>query len=213
MHPDMERGAPRPGDGDAWVASTTSTPSRRIVAVLSVFAMASTGLTGLWVTGAEATGSTTPVVFKAHSPAAASTILPLATPTTAPPPPPTTTTTVPQPPPPPPPPPATVPPPPPASAPAAPAPGWGCDSALTYLATHSAPGFTASCPGPNDGHQATTTAYYSNGDVTGTIGIEVPCPAAYMNEAHNSWVLRAQYLGTSIPDGLGAVIDPYGYCH
>jgi hypothetical protein len=34
-----------------------------------------------------------------------------------------------------------------------------------------------------------------------------------MNEAHNSWVLRSRYLGTPIPDGLGDVIDPYGYCH
>ena len=51
------------------------------------------------------------------------------------------------------------------------------------------------------------------GPVMEELGIEVPCPAAYMNEAHNSWVLRSEYLGTAIPDGLGAVIDPYGYCH
>ncbi len=98
-------------------------------------------------------------------------------------------------------------------APAAQAPGYGCAAALAYLAAHAAPGFTVSCPGPDDGQQATTTAYFANGAVTGTIGIEVPCPAAYMNEAHNSWVLRAKYLGTPIPDGLGAVIDPFGYCH
>jgi hypothetical protein len=124
----------------------------------------------------------------------------------------TTTTTAPPPPPPPVPTTTAPPPPPPASAPAA-SPGYGCGPALAYLASHEAPGFTSSCPGPNDGHQATTTAYYSNGEVTGTIGIEVPCPAAYMNEAHNSWVLRSRYLGTPIPDGLGDTIDPYGYCH
>lgn len=132
-------------------------------------------------------------------------------PTTTAPAPTTTTTTPPPPPPPPPVPTTTTPPPPPASAPAT-SPGYGCGPALAYLASHEAPGFSASCPGPNDGHQATTTAYYSNGQVTGTIGIEVPCPAAYMNEAHNSWVLRSRYLGTPIPDGLGNVIDPYGYC-
>jgi hypothetical protein len=36
------------------------------------------------------------------------------------------------------------------------------------------------------------------------ITITVPCPAAYMNEASNSWVL----LGLR-----KAPIDPYGYCH
>ncbi|HZU80450.1 MAG TPA: hypothetical protein VE991_11090, partial [Acidimicrobiales bacterium] len=98
------------------------------------------------------------------------------------------------------------------SAPVPAGPGWGCAAALAYLTAHEAPGFSASCPGPNDGKQATTTAYFDGTSVTGTIGIEDPCPAAYMNEAHNSWVLRAQYLGTSIPDGLGTVIDPFGYC-
>jgi hypothetical protein len=36
------------------------------------------------------------------------------------------------------------------------------------------------------------------------IAISVPCSAAYMNEASNSWVV----LGES-----DAPIDPYGYCH
>jgi hypothetical protein len=36
------------------------------------------------------------------------------------------------------------------------------------------------------------------------IAIAVPCPASWMNEASNSWVLS----------GLAhAPIDPYGYCH
>jgi hypothetical protein len=44
------------------------------------------------------------------------------------------------------------------------------------------------------------------------VGITVPCAAAYMNEAHNSWVLDHDETGSRIPDGSTA-IDPYGYCH
>lgn len=172
---------------------------------LTTVATLSSALAGSLAAHAATSASATPPEHRFHAALVATTA-----PTTTAPAPPTTTTTAP--PPPPPVPPTTAPPPPPASAPAS-APGYGCGPALGYLQSHEAPGFTASCPGPNDGHQATTTAYYSNGQVTGTIGIEVPCPAAYMNEAHNSWVLRYRYLGTPIPDGLGDVIDPYGYCH
>jgi hypothetical protein len=35
------------------------------------------------------------------------------------------------------------------------------------------------------------------------IAISTPCPAAYMNEASNSWVI----IGDS-----HAALDPYGYC-
>jgi hypothetical protein len=35
------------------------------------------------------------------------------------------------------------------------------------------------------------------------IPIAVPCPAAYLNEASNSWVLLHE---------SSARIDPYGYC-
>jgi hypothetical protein len=35
------------------------------------------------------------------------------------------------------------------------------------------------------------------------IAIADPCAAAYMNEAHNSWVLAGKLPGE---------IDPYGYC-
>ncbi|HZU81178.1 MAG TPA: hypothetical protein VE991_14765 [Acidimicrobiales bacterium] len=178
----------------------------RVTALLGIAGGSSMALVGLLVSNAQASGTPAPAAYKTQAAKVSTTsappvTIPPTTTTTAPPPPPTTTTTAP------PPPPTTT-----STAPAA-APGWGCSYALAYLAAHAAPGFTSSCPGPNDGHQATTTALYSNGTVTGTIGIEVPCPAAYMNEAHNSWVLRARYLGTSIPDGLGTVIDPYGYCH
>ena len=187
---------------------------RRTVVLGALTGAATMALTGLWASGVAVAGPAAPAAYETHArvaptTAAPTTTVPPTTTTTAPPP--TTTTTAPPPPPPPPAPTTTAPPPPPAAAPASP--GYGCADALAYLASHEAPGFTNSCPGPDDGHQATTTAYYGNGQVTGTIGIEDPCPAAYMNEAHNSWVLRARYLGTPIPDGLGTTIDPYGYCH
>ena len=108
------------------------------------------------------------------------------------------------------PPPAPAPPPPPPSAPAS-QPGrgaataYGCAAALAYLASYSAPGFTFQCPGGALGHQAMTCinepGVCANENL---IAIADPCPAAYMNEASNSWVL------TGASD---APIDPYGSCH
>jgi hypothetical protein len=82
--------------------------------------------------------------------------------------------------------------------------GYGCASALAYLQTHAAPGFSFECPGYAEGHQAMTCINVS-GVCPGTklIAISIPCAAAYMNEASNSWVLSG--------DG-DAPIDPYGYC-
>jgi len=83
--------------------------------------------------------------------------------------------------------------------------GYGCASALAYLSAHAAPGFTFECPGYADGHQAMTCMNIQGlcpgADV---IAIAVPCAAAYMNEASNSWVLTGK---------SDAPIDPYGYCH
>jgi hypothetical protein len=83
-------------------------------------------------------------------------------------------------------------------------PGYGCSEAEAYLASHAAPGFSVICPGYALGHQAMTcmdVAAVCPG--TKIIAIADPCPAAYMNEASNSWVLS----------GLRkAPIDPYGYC-
>lgn len=86
--------------------------------------------------------------------------------------------------------------------------GWGCAAAVAYLEAHAAPGFTFMCtdtPGATIlGHQA-ATCYH---DVpycpdSGVIAIADPCPAAYENEASNSWVA----------EGLSkAPIDPYGSC-
>jgi hypothetical protein len=83
--------------------------------------------------------------------------------------------------------------------------GYGCGPALSYLAAHSAPGFHFECPGYSLGHQAMTCI-----DIPGVcageklIVISVPCRAAYMNEASNSW---------SVQGLSSAPIDPYGYCH
>jgi hypothetical protein len=83
--------------------------------------------------------------------------------------------------------------------------GYGCAPALAYLQAHAAPGFTFECPGWADGHQAMTCINVA-GVCSGTkvIAISIPCPAAYMNEASNSWVV----MGES-----DAPLDPYGFCH
>ena len=81
---------------------------------------------------------------------------------------------------------------------------YGCAAALAYLAAYAAPGFSADCPGNAAGHQAETQCDPSAPTCeTGTISIADPCPAAYMNEASNSWVLSG---ASSQP------IDPYGAC-
>ena len=79
-----------------------------------------------------------------------------------------------------------------------------CGAALAYLAAHSAPGFGFECPGYALGHQAMTCINVA-GVCPGAklIVISVVCPASYMNEAHNSWVLSGLQSGS---------IDPYGYC-
>ena len=96
-----------------------------------------------------------------------------------------------------------APPPPPAPPPAAPS-GYGCAAALAYLQAHAAPGFSFECPGYAQGHQAMTCDNVA-GVCPGAklIAISVPCAAAYMNEASNSWVVTGQ---------SDAPIDPYGYC-
>ncbi|HUO47765.1 MAG TPA: hypothetical protein VMU09_02930, partial [Acidimicrobiales bacterium] len=74
-----------------------------------------------------------------------------------------------------------------------------------YLAANAAPGFVASCPHDAGGHQATSLCIRLATCVpeTAQIWIAEPCPAAYMNEASNSWVL----MGVS-----DAPWDPEGYC-
>lgn len=81
----------------------------------------------------------------------------------------------------------------------------GCAAALAYLAAHAAPGFVSSCPHPDGAFQATTTCMNAPQCSPGTafIWIADPCPAAYMNEASNSWVIVGQ---------SSAPIDPFGYC-
>jgi hypothetical protein len=80
----------------------------------------------------------------------------------------------------------------------------GCVAALAYLGSHSAPGFTFQCPGYALGHQAMTCVNVA-GVCPGRreIVIAKACPASWMNEASNSWVLA----------GLSnRMIDPYGFC-
>lgn len=93
-----------------------------------------------------------------------------------------------------------------ASGPSAPGPSAsGCAAAEAWIATHAAPGFRVLCPADALGHQAMTCA-----DVAGLcpgqriITIADPCPAAYMNEAHNSWIVTGLARGR---------LDPYGSCN
>jgi hypothetical protein len=81
----------------------------------------------------------------------------------------------------------------------------GCAAAYAYLQAYAAPGFTFECPGNAGGHEAETMCI-SGTTPCSTLRLVViadPCPAAYMNEASNSWTL----LGAS-----DAPIDPYGSC-
>lgn len=89
------------------------------------------------------------------------------------------------------------------TAPPAPFPneGYGCQAALAYLSLYANPAFGFECPGWAQGHQAMTCENIPSvcsGQYV--IVIAVPCPAAYENEAWNSWHI---YTGP---------IDPYGGC-
>ena len=81
--------------------------------------------------------------------------------------------------------------------------GSGCAAALAFLAAHSAPGYQYICPGYAEGHQAMTCDHMAACPDSKLIVIADPCPAAYMNEAHNSWIISGLATG---------VIDPFGYC-
>jgi hypothetical protein len=83
--------------------------------------------------------------------------------------------------------------------------GYGCNAALAYLTAYAAPGFWLVCPADARGHQAMTACQSGSSpcSILRIIVIADPCPAAYMNEASNSWVL----LGDS-----DAPLDPYGAC-
>ncbi|HLI52776.1 MAG TPA: hypothetical protein VKU88_00480 [Acidimicrobiales bacterium] len=85
------------------------------------------------------------------------------------------------------------------------APGYGCAAAIEWLTYHAAPGFSFVCPGNGLGGQAFTCQ-----NVPGVcpnnerlIVIADPCPAAYKNEAWNSWVVEG------LVDGP---YDPFGWC-
>lgn len=82
---------------------------------------------------------------------------------------------------------------------------WGCAAALAYLYAYAAPGYTFQCPGDALGHEGMTECVSGESpcSLVALIVIADPCPAAYMNEASNSWSL----MGLS-----DAPIDPYGAC-
>jgi hypothetical protein len=97
---------------------------------------------------------------------------------------------------------------------------WGCTAAVAYLRAYAAPEYTILCPGDAQGAQALTCFALSPcGPTQHLIVIADPCPAAYMNEAHNSWVLNARATSTAPMQGLGwpppdgsTAIDPWGSC-
>jgi hypothetical protein len=83
-------------------------------------------------------------------------------------------------------------------------PASGCTAALAYLSAHANPAFALECPGNAFGRQAMTCAFIGGYcPDRQVIAIAVPCPAAYMNEAENSWIVYGLRPGP---------IDPYGYC-
>lgn len=80
----------------------------------------------------------------------------------------------------------------------------GCAAAEAWISAHAAPGFRVDCPAGALGHEAMTCVDLA-GLCPGQRIIEIadPCPAAYMNEAHNSWILTGLATGR---------LDPYGAC-
>lgn len=81
---------------------------------------------------------------------------------------------------------------------------WGCPAAEAYLKAYANPAFTVECPGNAQGREGMTCANELGACPNeAIIAIADACPAAYMNEASNSWSL----LGLS-----SAPIDPYGSC-
>ncbi len=69
----------------------------------------------------------------------------------------------------------------------------------------AAPGFAVECPADAYGHEAATWVNTPPVCPAGSkvILIADPCPAAYMNEAANSWILMGEAQGS---------LDPYGAC-
>jgi hypothetical protein len=78
--------------------------------------------------------------------------------------------------------------------------GYGCADAIAYLRVHANPIYTIECPGYAYGHEAMTcTNHAPQCPGSYLIAIADPCPAAYMNEAVNSYA-------------DGRQLDPYGAC-
>ncbi len=100
--------------------------------------------------------------------------------------------------------------------------GYGCGQALAYLRAHAAPGYVAYCPHSANwvGTQGRADASQHNAAITcrnfppvcpagsKVIYIEVPCEAAYLNEAYNSTLFAAD-PNRVIPM---SELDPFGAC-
>jgi hypothetical protein len=83
--------------------------------------------------------------------------------------------------------------------------GYGCADAIAYLRAHADPAYQIICPADSGPGSEAFTCSNLPGYCVGfqEVIITDPCPAAYMNEASNTWVI----------DGKSdAPIDPYGSC-
>lgn len=88
---------------------------------------------------------------------------------------------------------------------------WGCPAALAYLHAYADPFFSIECAVSSGPGSLAETCWSGGlcGPDQALIVITVPCPVAYMNEAHNSWVVHRY---GSIPGGVPppGSIDPFG---
>ncbi len=205
-----------PGHGSSRPRRRFTRHQKSLVGLVGAGAVVGLAACGVATTNDSAPGATSehPAVFApttttgppSTAPTAppATTTAPAAPPATAPTPPPTTsasaTTTTPA---------AT-----PTTAPAdlAPSPstapvdtGYGCADAVAYLKAHADPAYQIICPADSGPGSEAFTCSNLPGACVGfqEVIITDPCPAAYMNEASNTWVI----------DGKSdAPIDPYGSC-
>jgi hypothetical protein len=83
--------------------------------------------------------------------------------------------------------------------------GYGCADAIAYLRAHADPAYQIVCPADSGPGSEAFTCSNLPGYCVGfqEVIITDPCPAAYMNEASNTWVIDGK---------SSAPIDPYGSC-
>jgi hypothetical protein len=87
--------------------------------------------------------------------------------------------------------------------------GHTCAGVVAYINANDMPNtWTVLCPHEADGHQAETCGYQPNCPGGDWIYIDVPCPAAAMNETRNSWQIQVS-PGVWVPM---YPLDGFGYC-